>query len=260
MKSSSSKMTALFMGTGSSVGVPMIGCSCAVCRSPDKRNRRTRSSILVSDGGKNLLVDTAPDLRIQSLREGISRIDAVVYTHAHADHVLGLDELRTFNFIMQEEIPIYAPPRVLERIKAMFSYAFSEENKEGVTRPRLVPRELPGPMEIMGIFVQPFLVEHGPVMNTALRIGDLVYLTDCNAVPEEGKRVMKGASTMIVGAVRYEPHESHFGLAQAIAEIQEISPRAGYITHLSHRMDHATLEGELPSGIRPAFDGLKIVV
>ena len=168
MKSSSSKMTALFMGTGSSVGVPMIGCSCAVCRSPDKRNRRTRSSILVSDGGKTLLVDTAPDLRIQSLREGISRIDAVVYTHAHADHVLGLDELRTFNFIMQEEIPIYAPPRVLERIKAMFSYAFSEENKEGVTRPRLVPRELPGPMEIMGIFVQPFLVEHGPVMKNWL--------------------------------------------------------------------------------------------
>lgn len=257
---SSPALTALFMGTGSSVGVPMIGCSCPVCQSPDLRNRRTRSSILVSSGGKNILVDTAPDLRFQALREGLSRIDAVIYTHAHADHVLGLDELRTFNFIMQEEIPIYAPPRVLERIRTMFSYAFSDVNREGVTRPKLVPRELPGPMEIHGVFVTPFLVEHGPVMNTALRIGDLVYLTDCNAVPPEGKRVMKGASTMIVGAVRYEPHESHFGLSQAVAEITEVGPRQGYITHLSHRMDHATLETELPPGIRPAYDGLRIVV
>lgn len=260
LPSSSTAMTALFMGTGSSVGVPMIGCSCPVCLSPDRRNKRTRSSILVSAGGKNLLIDTAPDLRLQALREGLSRIDAVVYTHAHADHVLGLDELRTFNFIMQEEIPIYAPPKVLDRIRAMFSYAFSDVNREGVTRPRLVPKELPGPMEILGIPVQPFLVEHGPVMNTALRVGDLVYLTDCNAVPAEGKRVMKGASAMIVGAVRYEPHESHFGLAQAVAEIEEAGPARGYITHLSHRMDHATLEAELPPGIRPAYDGLRIQV
>ena len=248
------------MGTGSSVGVPMIGCGCPVCLSPDLRNKRTRSSILVTWQGKNILVDTSPDLRFQSLRNKLSRIDAVIYTHPHADHVLGLDELRTFNFIMKEEIPIYAPPGALEKIKAMFSYAFSEVNREGMTRPQLVPREMPGPLEVFGLPVIPFQVEHGPVMNTALRIGNLVYLTDCNKVPEESKPALEGATAMIVGAVRYEPHESHFGLEEAVAEIRRVGARQGYITHLSHRMDHATLEKELPEGIFPAYDGLRISV
>ncbi len=253
-------MEALFLGTGSSVGVPMIGCRCSVCLSPDRRNHRTRSSLLVSANGKNILVDTSPDLRLQSLRHGLDRVDAVVYTHAHADHVLGLDELRTFNFIMGREIPIYAPTPVLDRIRAMFAYAFSDVNREGVTRPDLVPHPLDGPMEIFGLPFRPFLVEHGPTRNTALRIGDLVYLTDCNAVLPEGKTVMKGAKILIVGVVRYEPHLSHFGLDQAIAEIREVSPRMAYITHISHRMDHATLEAELPPGIRPAYDGLRILL
>jgi phosphoribosyl 1,2-cyclic phosphate phosphodiesterase len=253
-------LDALFMGTGSSVGVPMIGCSCAVCLSPDLRNKRTRSSILVTYAGKNILVDTSPDLRFQSLAYSLSRIDAVVYTHAHADHVLGLDELRTFNFIMKEEIPIYAPPRALEKIMGMFSYAFSDVNREGVTRPKLLPRPMGGPVEIFGLRVTPFSVQHGPVTNTALRLGNLVYLTDCNSVPEESRKVLEGARTMIVGAVRYEPHESHFGLEEAVAEIQRVGPQAGYITHLSHRLDHATLETQLPEGIFPAYDGLRISV
>ncbi len=253
-----SHMQVLFLGTGSSVGVPMIGCRCAVCLSPDQRNHRTRSSILVTVNGKNILVDTSPDLRSQALRHGLDRVDAVIYTHAHADHVLGLDELRTFNFIQGNEIPIYAPSRVLDRVKAMFSYAFSEVNREGVTRPDLVPHPLDGPMEIFGLLVQPFLVEHGPTRNTALRLGDLVYLTDCNAVLPEGKEVMKGSRSMIVGVVRYEPHISHFGLEQAIDEIREVAPQSAYITHISHRMDHTTLESQLPQGIRPAYDGLRI--
>ena len=250
-------MQALFLGTGSSVGVPMIGCRCAVCLSPDRRNHRTRSSLLVTVGGKNILVDTSPDLRIQALRHGLDRVDAVIYTHAHADHVLGLDELRTFNFIQGGEIPIYAPSRVLDKVRAMFSYAFSEVNREGVTRPDLVPHALDGPREIFGLPVRPFLVEHGPTRNAALRLGDLVYLTDCNAVLPEGKEVMKGARTMVVGVVRYEPHISHFGLDQALAEIREVGPESAYITHISHRMDHATLESQLPPGIRPAYDGLR---
>ncbi|MEC4682155.1 MAG: MBL fold metallo-hydrolase [Nitrospirota bacterium] len=256
----SPSLQALFLGTGSSVGVPMIGCGCSVCLSPDRRNKRTRSSILVTYAGKNILIDTSPDLRFQSLSYSISRIDAVVYTHAHADHVLGLDELRTFNFIMQEEIPIYAPPKALEKIMGMFSYAFSDVNKEGVTRPKLKPLSMPGPVEIFGLPIIPFAVQHGPVMNTALRIGNLVYLTDCNEVPEEARKVLHGASTMIVGAVRYEPHESHFGLEQAVSEIQRVQPKEGYITHLSHRLDHTILESQLPRGIFPAYDGLRISV
>jgi phosphoribosyl 1,2-cyclic phosphate phosphodiesterase len=212
----------------------------------------------VTVGGKNILIDTSPDLRIQALRHGLDRIDAVIYTHAHADHVLGLDELRTFNFIQGSEIPIYAPSRVLDRVRAMFSYAFSEVNREGVTRPDLVPHALDGPQEIFGLPVRPFLVEHGPTRNTALRLGDLVYLTDCNAVLPEGKEVMKGTRTMVVGVVRYEPHISHFGLDQAIDEIREVGPEEAYITHISHRMDHATLEAQLPPGIRPAYDGLRL--
>ncbi len=253
-------MEVLFMGTGASTGVPMIGCDCAVCHSPEPKNERTRSSILVRMNGKNILVDTSPDLRIQSLKNHIKRIDAVIFTHPHADHILGIDELRTFNFWQKEEIPVFADPETLGTVMKMFPYAFSEENRGGLTRPRLAPREILGAMKISEIQVTPFPVKHGPVYNHALRLGDLVYLTDCNEVSEEGMEVMKGVDTLIIGAVLYEPHASHFGIWQALDLVERIQPRQAFLTHLSHRIDYNELTSRLPPRVQAAFDGLTVSI
>ncbi|WP_038505013.1 MBL fold metallo-hydrolase [Leptospirillum ferriphilum] len=251
-------MEVLFMGTGASTGVPMIGCDCSVCQSSDPKNERTRSSIMVRVDGKNILVDTSPDLRIQSLKNHIKRIDAVIFTHPHADHILGIDELRTFNFWQKEEIPVFADPETLGTVMKMFPYAFSEENRGGLTRPRLAPREIVGAMKINEIQVTPFPVKHGPVYNHALRLDDLVYLTDCNEVSDEGMEVMKGVDTLIIGAVLYEPHASHFGIWQALDLIERVQPRQAFLTHLSHRIDYNELTSRLPSGVQAAFDGLTV--
>ncbi|AFS53265.1 MULTISPECIES: MBL fold metallo-hydrolase [Leptospirillum] len=251
-------MEVLFMGTGASTGVPMIGCDCSVCQSSDPKNERTRSSIMVRVDGKNILVDTSPDLRIQSLKNHIKRIDAVIFTHPHADHILGIDELRTFNFWQKEEIPVFADPETLGTVMKMFPYAFSEENRGGLTRPRLAPREIVGAMKINEIQVTPFPVKHGPVYNHALRLDDLVYLTDCNEVSDEGMEVMKGVDTLIIGAVLYEPHASHFGIWQALDLIERVQPRQAFLTHLSHRIDYNELTTRLPSGVQAAFDGLTV--
>ena len=253
-------MDVLFMGTGASTGVPMIGCDCSVCQSSNPKNERTRSSILVRIHGKNILVDTSPDLRIQSLKNHITRIDAVIFTHPHADHILGIDELRTFNFWQKEEIPVFADPETLGTVMKMFPYAFSEENRGGLTRPRLAPCEILGPMQIGEIQVTPFPVKHGPVYNHALRLDDLVYLTDCNEVSEEGMDVMKGVDTLIIGAVLYEPHASHFGIWQALELIEQIQPRQAFLTHLSHRIDYNELTTRLPSHVQAAFDGLTVSI
>lgn len=250
----------LFLGTGASTGVPMIGCNCPVCISLHPHNERTRSSIVVRYEGRTILIDASPDLRIQSLRNKLNRIDAVIFTHPHADHILGIDELRTFNYLQKEEIPIYGDPDTLRVIMGMFPYAFSEENRGGLTRPRLIPNTVLGPTHIFGLPVTPFLVKHGPVLNHALRIGDLVYLTDCNEVPDESMGCLEGVDTLVIGAVRYEPHVSHFGVWQALELIERIKPRKSFLTHLSHGIDHARLESELPPNVFAAHDGLVVSV
>ncbi len=250
----------LFLGTGASTGVPMIGCNCPVCSSENPYNDRTRSSILVRYAGKQILIDASPDLRSQSLKNKVNRIDAVIFTHPHADHVLGIDELRTFNYLQKEEIPIFGDPETLRVIMGMFPYAFSEENKGGLTRPRLVPNTVLGPTCVFGLTITPFLVKHGPVMNHALRMGKLVYLTDCNEVPEESMGYLEDVDTLVIGAVRYEPHASHFGVWQALELIDRIKPRKAYLTHLSHGIDHARLESELPPHVHASYDGLVISV
>jgi phosphoribosyl 1,2-cyclic phosphate phosphodiesterase len=246
----------LFMGTGSSTGVPMIGCRCPVCVSSDPKNERTRSSILVRYEDRNILIDTATDLRIQSLRHGLKRIDAVFFTHSHADHILGIDELRTFNYLQKEAIHVYGDPETLRIIMNMFPYAFSEKNRGGVTRPKLVPHTVETSTLIHGVPVVPFPVEHGPVFNHALRVGNLVYLTDCNRIPDESMSYLDRIDTLIIGAVRYEPHESHFGVWQALELVERLKPRQAFLTHLSHGIDHETLESELPPNVHTAYDGL----
>lgn len=250
----------LFLGTGASTGVPTIGCGCPVCLSPNPRNERTRSSILVRYEGRQILIDAAPDLRHQALRNKLKRIDAVIFTHPHADHILGIDELRIFNYLQKEEIPVFGDPETLRIIMGMFPYAFSEENRGGLTRPRLIPNKVIGQTLIFGLSVTPFLVKHGPVLNHALRMGNLVYLTDCNEVPEESMKYLAGVDTLVIGAVRYEPHASHFGIWQALEFIDRIKPRKAYLTHLSHGIDHAQLESELPPNVYASHDGLLISV
>ncbi len=251
-------MDVLFLGTGASSGVPVIGCSCPVCLSSNKKNHRTRSSIMVHHSGKNLLIDTAPDLRYQSLKNGIMTIDGVIFTHPHADHVLGLDELRIFNYIQKREIPVYADSYTLSRIQMMFPYAFSEANRGGLSRPKLIPYEITGSTDILGMKVISFPVYHGPVMNHAVRINDLVYLTDCKGIPEESWEVLYGVETLIVGAVKYEPHESHFGIHEALELIDRLKPRRAFITHLSHSIEHEELSEMLPPSVFVAYDGLRI--
>lgn len=250
------RLEVLFLGTGSSTGVPVIGCGCPVCVSDNPKNGRTRSSILIRRGERNILIDAATDLRSQSLRHRLKRIDAVYFTHPHADHILGIDELRTFNYIQKEVIPVYGDPGTIRTIMNMFPYAFSEKNRGGVTRPKLVPHTVEGPTVIHGVPFVPFLVEHGPVFNHALRIGNLVYLTDCNRIPDESMPYLEGVDTLIVGAVRYEPHESHFGVWQALELVERLKPRQSFLTHLSHGIDHETLESELPQDVHAAYDGL----
>ncbi|MHB1564357.1 MAG: MBL fold metallo-hydrolase [Leptospirillum sp.] len=248
----------LFLGTGASSGVPVIGCSCPVCISTDKKNRRTRSSVLVRCAGKNLLIDTSPDLRYQSLKNGVVTIDGVIFTHPHADHVLGLDELRIFNYIQKREIPVYADSYTLSRVQMMFPYAFSEANRGGLSRPKLIPHEITGPADILGMSVISFPVYHGPVMNHAVRINDLVYLTDCKGIPDESWEALYGVETLIVGAVKYEPHESHFGIHEALALIERLNPKRAFITHLSHSLEHEELSRMLPPSVFVAYDGLRI--
>ncbi len=250
----------LFLGTGASSGVPVIGCSCPVCLSSNKKNHRTRSSILIRKGGRNLLIDTAPDLRYQALKNRVVSIDSVIFTHPHADHILGLDELRIFNYIQKKEIPAYADPYTLSRIQTMFPYAFSEANRGGLSRPKLVPHEIIGPVDILGMRIVSFPVFHGPVMNHAVRIDDLVYLTDCKGIPPESWEALEGVRTLIVGAVKYEPHESHFGIHEALELIERLNPRQAYITHLSHSIEHEELSDRLPSSVYTAYDGLVIKV
>jgi len=248
----------LFLGTGASSGVPVIGCSCPVCISSNKKNHRTRSSILVHYSGKNLLIDTAPDLRYQSLKNGVVTIDGVIFTHPHADHVLGLDELRVFNYIQKREIPVYADSYTLSRVQMMFPYAFSEANRGGLSRPKLIPHEITGPTDILGMKVISFPVYHGPVMNHAVRINDLVYLTDCKGIPDESWEALYGVETLIVGAVKYEPHESHFGIHEALELIERLKPKRSFITHLSHSLEHEELSRMLPPSVFVAYDGLRI--
>ncbi len=251
-----------FLGTGTSVGIPVITCRCAVCTSADPRNRRLRAGLLLewpaetSDGWAHVLVDTTTDLRQQALRAGIERVDAVLYTHAHADHVLGLDELRIYNFVHRTSIPLYGDPETLDCIRKMFAYAF-DPDAVAVPRLRLCPVTEPE-VELLGRRVQALPVMHGPGRTLALRLGGFAYCTDCNGIPEETAERLEGLQLLVIDALRRKPHRSHFSVEQALGQIERLRPRRALLTHLSHELDHAELERELPDGVGVAYDGMVI--
>lgn len=251
-------MKAQFLGTGTSQGVPIIACSCAVCRSKDTRDQRLRSSLLMQWDDKNIVIDTGPDFREQMLRCGISRLDAVLYTHEHRDHTSGFDDIRAFNYIMQQPIDMYCTERVEKAIRYEFHYAFEENRYPGVPEANLHRiHELP--FELFGERIIPIPVMHHKLPVIGFRFRDFAYITDANYISESSIALLHGCKTIVLNALRHEKHISHFTLQEAIEMAQRIGAQHTYLTHISHQLGlHETTELSLPQGIYLAYDGLTI--
>lgn len=248
------------LGSGTSVGVPMVGCTCKVCRSDDPRDKRLRPSVLVRYGPHRVLIDTSPDLRYQALRSGIERLDGVVYTHSHADHILGLDDVRPFNFLQREGIPIYGSAETLEVIERTFRYVFDAEPTES-SRPHLKPHRFSeGPVLIRDLEFEPIRLAHGKGTVYGFRFGDCAYLTDHSEIPEESIARLHGLDVLFLDALRYNPHPTHSTVDQSLKTVEALRPRRAFFTHISHDLSHAAVEERLPSHVRIAFDGLEIPI
>lgn len=257
----SSLIELLFLGTGTSHGVPMIGCDCDVCTSTDPKNKRTRCSALIriAEPDTHILIDTSIDLRQQMLRHRITHIDAILFTHHHADHVFGLDDVRTFTD-RQGRIECYVPPVDEAWMRNVFGYAFGAPDvPDQGGLPRLDLNAVRGPFEIGGRRVIPIELPHGPYVKVlGYRIGALAYLTDCNGIPDEAMQHLRGLDVLVLDALRPQPHPTHFSIDEAIAAARKINARQTFFTHMSHRSDHGALAAYLPEGIRPAYDGLVV--
>jgi phosphoribosyl 1,2-cyclic phosphate phosphodiesterase len=251
----------VFLGTGTSHGVPMIGCDCAVCRSSDPRDARTRPSVYLQfDDGCAVLVDTTPDLRMQALRHDIRRVDAILYTHAHADHVMGLDDIRRYNVLTRQAMPAYGDARTLAAIRRTFAYVFDSDAPKGGGVPHLVLWTIGGPFTIGRQDIVPVPVRHGTWHILGFRAGRFAYLTDCNGIPEASRPLLEGLDCLVLDALRHRPHPTHFTLAQAVATAREIGARRTYFTHIAHELGHEATCAALPPGLSLAYDGLALDV
>jgi len=251
----------LCLGSGTSHGVPMIGCSCAVCRSHDPRNKRTRSSAMISIGDVSLLIDTSTDLRQQALKHGLTRVDAVLYTHAHADHLHGIDDLRSFTLLQRQAIPCFGDGVTLEQIRQRYPYLFRDpEFALRWSIPRVELRPIDGPFEAAGIPVTPVPIHHGNLKILGYRIGALAYITDCSAIPDPSMDLLRDLHTLVIDGLRPQLHSTHFNIAQALEAIAELNPHQAFLTHLTHDVDHPAIEADLPDDVYLAYDGLRITV
>lgn len=250
-----------FLGTGTSSGVPMIACHCQVCTSEDTHDKRLRSSILVQSNTTNIVVDTTPDFRTQMLREGIDKLDAVIFTHSHKDHTAGMDDVKAYCYFQQKPMDIYASEFTIQSLKREFSYVFESEKYPGVPELRVHTISEKESFVIGDITVTPILVYHLHMRVLAFRFGNFTYITDANRIEEQEKEKILGSRVMVVNALRKEPHISHFTLGQAIDLIHELRVPEAYLTHISHQLGrHAVINEELPMGIHLAYDGLKLTV
>lgn len=234
----------------------MIACRCPVCTSADPRDRRTRTSALLSFDGHHVLVDTAPELRLQCLACDVTHVDAVLYSHAHADHVVGLDDVRRFNDRSGVPLPVYAGAEALRRLQVMFAYAFRDDPDYPSAKPNLCPVEVTGPFEVCGRRVTPIPYAHGPTTVLGYRIGNVAYCPDCSFMPAESRALLAGLDVLVLDALRRRPHPTHFNLEQAVAEAERIGARRTYFTHIAHELGHAQTNAELPAGMELAYDGL----
>lgn len=249
-----------FLGTGTSQGVPVIGCTCPVCTSLDFRDVRFRSSVHLEIQGKSIVIDTGPDFRMQMLRAQIHQLDAVLYTHEHKDHTAGMDDIRPFNFLQGNELPIYAQQQVLDQLKREFAYAFEDEKYPGA--PQINPVCIhEKPFDVGSILVTPIPVLHHKLPVLGFRIGDFTYITDANFISESSKSLIKGSEILVLNSLQKTPHISHFTLAEAVEMAQKLGVKNTYFTHISHKLGtHQLIEKELPPGMHLAFDGLELVL
>jgi phosphoribosyl 1,2-cyclic phosphate phosphodiesterase len=257
-------MRLTFLGTGTSFGVPQIGCDCAVCRSTDPRDRRTRSGAVLEAGGSTILLDTPPELRLQLLGARLSRIDAVVYTHEHADHINGIDDLRIFSVRRANPLPLYGPAETLHRLRASFNYIFDDAVRpfEGTSKPNLAlhvvePNRM---LRIAGVEVLPLSFQHGHLRVFGYRFGNLAYITDVKAIAEPEREHLRGLDVLVLNALWWRPHPTHMSISEAIETARSLGARRTYLTHLTHETGHVELEAKLPAGILPAYDGLTVEV
>ncbi len=247
------------LGSGTSMGVPTLGCHCEVCRSSDPRDQRTRPSLLLSYNGRNVVIDTSPDFRAQAIREKIGRLDAVIYTHGHADHILGLDDIRPFNLKQGGVIPVYASGDTQATLRKQFAYVFDTAPTESSV-PGVDMHTIEGPFELFGLEFTPVPANHGQQPVLGFRFGAAAYLTDFSTVPEESKQLLTGLDDFILDALRYKPHPMHSNVAQSLALVAELKPKRAWFTHICHDLGHTDANAKLPDGVQLAYDGLKFEV
>lgn len=255
-------MRLTLLGTGTSMGVPQIGCGCAVCRSTDPRDQRTRSGALIETQGATLLIDTPPELRLQVLRAGVERVDAVLYTHEHADHVNGIDDLRSYSLLRHASLPLYGPPGTIDHLRSTFRYIFDDAivPLPGTSKPRLTLTPLAAgvPVAIAGAEVLPLEFEHGPLAVYGYRIGRLAYLTDVKRVGPDAITALKGVQLLVLNALWWRTHPTHLSIDEAVATAVAIGAERTLLTHLTHETGHQELLDRLPTGVEPGYDGLTV--
>ncbi len=252
-------MRLTILGCGTSTGVPVIGCHCSVCTSTNPRNRRTRASVLVTVRHRNILIDTSTDLREQSLANNIERIDAVLFTHPHADHIHGIDDLRAFNLLQKGAIPCYGSEQTLRRIRNIFEYIFVDDENDG-WKPSLITHTINSPFNLYDIEIIPLDVYHGRNIITGFRIDSIAYITDCSGIPEDSLNELMGLDVLVISALRHKPHPSHFSIKEAIEVSEHLKPRRTILTHLSHSVDYERDSKALPPSVELAYDGMEISV
>jgi len=261
--STTDKLQLTVLGSGTSMGVPTLACPCRVCHSADPHDKRTRPSILLSRGGRNVVIDTSPDFRAQALRENVQRLDALIFTHGHADHILGFDDIRPYNMRQKEHLPIYAEEETLDVLRRTFAYAFSDVPALS-TIPQVTLHPITGPFELLGAKIIPVPLDHGGLRVLGFRVGGAAYLTDFSRLPEESKPLLTGLDDLILDALRDTPHPMHLTVQQALEVVREVAPKRAWFTHISHDLGHVETNARLRNTgfphVQMAYDGLKMEV
>jgi phosphoribosyl 1,2-cyclic phosphate phosphodiesterase len=251
------RATLTVLGSGTSMGVPTIGCDCAVCHSVDPHDRRTRPSIMVEYDGHLILIDTTPDFREQAIRERIQTVDAVLYTHTHADHILGIDDLRPISFHRPQKIPLYARPEAVEVLRSMFRYIFDADYKfGGIARVEL--KNIDGPIELFGARFEPISVIHGDTEIYGYRFGSAAYLTDFSDIPESSMTRLSGLDILFLDALRHKPHPTHSTVENSLRIVRQLKPKRAFFTHICHDLPHEETNATLPPDVRLSYDGMKL--